>query len=648
VEDALAQATRYDHILVLKQVATHMLPSERTLPIASASIRALERARTTLHWSWSTASTKAGNLAGVLKRASQYDHDATDHELSSAVIWKDYALKCDGKKKSNPPDRSASTNADELLAAVRAHPTDAALGVLISWICGGQRFNSVATLETRDVTLKDNILHVTFRRGKTIRYTGPYPGFGRLSADLKNLVATWINRRATSGFRFLLLDGTVEPSMKRIEVVTQRMRTACSIGGLRVRRGALHAMRSAGASFATLRRFSQHTTNAQLKQYIGDDPATLESEMLEASKPLAGDQHGGAGGTTDAPRPRMPTQCFLQMLLTILLTVVAIVATPAGALAAHDPRKRHVGWSMVFMENPYEMRNYDGHRNLGLPSWSEILATTGTDGAALGDPATWPLHVKQITRARIDVIRSAAARYPLHRERIEAALRPFTEETFYDAIPDSARVRPNKTCFFTDADVDIQLKADLFEKAPPGTKPKGWVRVRPNKEFSKRRRRTIYHTVTANQASRTTECVLPGMPEVIRLATAGNFAIVWDFAAFFHAFPIDECVRNNFCFVHRGTLYRLKRMAMGQSHSCDLAQAVMQLILQILKDAVPSAVGLAHVDNGIVVCQTEEDARVARDTLLAIADDLGLTLNDREAIQPTTNFTYVGVRFESW
>jgi len=234
-------------------------------------------------------------------------------------------------------------------------------------------------------------------------------------------------------------------------------------------------------------------------------------------------------------------------------------------------------------------------------------------------------------------------------DSLKAALRPLQDPTFYAEVADPD-VKLER-CRYTTEDLGIQLEAGYSELLPPGAIPLGTVSKFPVPEPTKLppRRRDISHTMTANKVPRQCSCVLPTNEAKAALLFLGSAAVTFDVVAAFNHFVYDECVRNFFCFVGPdGRTYRLRRMAMGQSHACDLCQLFLEILLCEVahRTGIPLEHMAGYIDNGIIVIPTLDVAEAVEATVKQICEELDVLLNPIES-GSTVEFTGLVLDFAS-
>jgi hypothetical protein len=106
---------------------------------------------------------------------------------------------------------------------------------------------------------------------------------------------------------------------------------------------------------------------------------------------------------------------------------------------------------------------------------------------------------------------------------------------------------------------------------------------------------------------------------------------VADFSQYFSQFPYAPSVRRFFCFSAFGRTYHLMRLAMGQTHACDLAHSTTELVL-IRAQPLARGQGLAiswraQIDN-ILVVGSAEALEYAGEVIRTLCASLCLTIND--------------------
>ena len=166
-----------------RRVLTWMLgmPAElRDLPLPTATLMALELRRRQCHWGATTWEKILGSALGAMAHLSMYTTSPSDLPLASTAAWRD-ALKAariaSHEWQTKPaPDASPADVADVVRTA---ESQQVAAQIALAWLTAA-RVGCILQLKRRDVTLgavQDSgsaPLTVQFRRGKGVRFRGPY------------------------------------------------------------------------------------------------------------------------------------------------------------------------------------------------------------------------------------------------------------------------------------------------------------------------------------------------------------------------------------------------------------------------------------------------------------------------------------------
>jgi ribonuclease HI len=176
---------------------------------------------------------------------------------------------------------------------------------------------------------------------------------------------------------------------------------------------------------------------------------------------------------------------------------------------------------------------------------------------------------------------------------------------------------------------------------PTTEQPKGWVRIRTRAETDKNRRRCLGHTVTVNEIPRVGECPLPTPADVQALVWDNEWGIACDFSQWFSQFELSPLVRNYYMFHHGGQLYRLTRLQMGGTQSCDLAQVVSEIVAAAAVEGTQAG-SRSYIDNLAFGGSYKDMCRTAAQ-LLRVCQMANITVNDAHTIVPTQQLEYIGM-----
>jgi hypothetical protein len=291
----------------------------------------------------------------------------------------------------------------------------------------------------------------------------------------------------------------------------------------------------------------------------------------------------------------------------------------------------------LFVE--HEQRSHRGpipHRNAGCPSSAEISKCTSAASVH------YPVHtfVPGIINTR-EVVRRSRKDVA---EVLMQARRWLVDRTLFERITDKP-TRPG-SCTFDTPTLDTLIMGGLYEMADL-RKCRGateaWGTPEPTKIPP--RDRVINETVTIN-ALTTGTANLPTIPNIIELLAhpSATYHHSFDFKSWFHQFELDESVRDWFQSTARdGRTIRLKRLAMGQRQSVDVAQNFALAIAQLALDSFEVDVAaVIYVDN-IIFLGDRGDVNLVATKFKEICVEVNATIGDETEGQ---SGCFVGLQFD--
>jgi len=302
----------------------------------------------------------------------------------------------------------------------------------------------------------------------------------------------------------------------------------------------------------------------------------------------------------------------------------------------------------------HEVRRPDSyHRQLGCPSTLEILQSDPSSGYSARLERA-PLHLKDCGRLRIERLYVLAHQVgPDYVAKLTDCVKMISDPDIYRPYKIDAKhpYRP-LVGFSHDQLVTIANKGQL-EPLPEGEVPLGFVRtfgVWEDKgvagfDPALGRTRIIGHTVTANKAPRVPWQIEGStIKKLRRFCSDNSYAITFDFQQFYSSIELGKDVRNFFTFQDStGAWWRLTRLSMGDSHSADFAQLVLEIFLAFVKRNFDGLTTIGHVDNGLIGANDQELLRQVADFVKGNADMLGIKINDPEMIVPSQTIEFCGL-----
>lgn len=266
------------HRAILRKLASEVRERRLTeAPLPTAIVEILSAMRAEKRWQWSTMATKLGTVQGALKLLPLYTRKMPSVALAEAPVWTQ-ALKAVTRKanaEAGFQPKPATETDVERIARQAELPVSLRAAVLLAWLTAA-RCGCVLQLRKENVTLTDDALTVQFRRGKGVLCRGPYT------------VHTAVPREHLPVLQAALASQTFLSGVKGADI-----KEALRAGGdsaleqRSLRRGALHALASAGVPEDELLQFSGHTCQRTLRRYLDWGKFVPQRGRLQAGARIA-------------------------------------------------------------------------------------------------------------------------------------------------------------------------------------------------------------------------------------------------------------------------------------------------------------------------------------------------------------------------
>ena len=269
----LSQATRNGHMRMLRLVRISLvqMPDLANLPIPLVCQKVLARTSAALKWKPPTMLKNAATLQGAMARLDQY---TTNHvhpiKMQDFSFWADfmrYLTKQDRMHASRIP-RAATAAEVHILVSRLIKDGRHALAALtiISWTHAA-RPGDVWKLTREDITVTQERVTITWRRGKVVSSRGPYSTFA-VSGEYHDFLSTFVAPRSAGELLF------VREGPWRTNTMLRALRSVSPTLELRsLRRGALQTLSATGVGEDVLMIFSGHASVTTLRRYLGWTPA---------------------------------------------------------------------------------------------------------------------------------------------------------------------------------------------------------------------------------------------------------------------------------------------------------------------------------------------------------------------------------------
>jgi len=237
------------------------------------------------------------------------------------------------------------------------------------------------------------------------------------------------------------------------------------------------------------------------------------------------------------------------------------------------------------------------------------FASQGRDSTDAGeiDSSAWPLHAKLVPRLNLQQLEMMEAATPETIVNCSKAMDWITDPARYDAVP---RVPARKVPYTTlnSADVTKLLECGVVEEVG-AQEVQGGIRLFAVPEPGKTppRRRAIKCTALINEVlGRETlmKIDMATKAQIIRMVHSGDFAVAFDFAAYFDQFVLHPDISRLQCFKKGRKFYRQVTGAMGQRQMVEVAHTATRKLTDFQGRQCETA---AIIDNVIFVGGSGDD-----------------------------------------
>lgn len=292
---------------------------------------------------------------------------------------------------------------------------------------------------------------------------------------------------------------------------------------------------------------------------------------------------------------------------------------PLGRQASHSQLHREHRYAKLMGVKSDEMAHHGDYL-----VWEKFLR--------LPRNSDWPLHAAKIDTLLPNELLHMARPHLL--EPLLIALKTLTDATIYNASHCDVDLCPRSPLTETQIRqiVDNELAISV-----PRSLVRSWGIFRTVPEESKRRFRLVTDFLPGNT-------VLPDFPKLIMnslqeleaMVVNSEFAVTFDFRAYFHQFAVCDDVSYYMCFRHRNEYYRYLRGPMGHKYMVFTAQVSTSVLADVQEPVYCDII----YDNTLFAGSHADVSRAAqkfRDRCLRAHVTIG------EASQVTQNFTHRGI-----
>jgi len=590
---ALTVATRDEHRRVLQGVVLDMPTNYEEWPVGKALLERTMRLRAERKWKWSTTLKKCATLQGALRILPMYVASRSV-DLTSDVEWSSGLKYIASRSREEQPRSVKPARMGDIQKAIDGTdtvPLKAALA--LSWILAA-RFGDVLGLQFEDLSLTDdgdecnrnNIVTVTYRRGKTVARRGPY-------SVHSHIPDVWVDyiRAAGTGKR----SGKIFGRIKVADMTSALRRGKQELEARSVRRGSLQLMASNGVGEETLLLFSGHTTLLSLRRYLnwGAVGNVKRNTMVVASKTLEGPTGGGT--TTVSNEERVPR--FLH------------------------------------------------HLGSEAPPSREFLRMGGRK-----IPQGTPLHAKSVIgRIDVGKVKTLPMP-PKLRELVSANLRWLDDDSLYLALSDKERRHLDESRLkYSAADLRKLLNLKKLEITENKYR-RGGARSFCVYEAEKSRRRPIWEPYLNDAFTSVPTVEFLRAHERREIIGRYNFGLLYDFASFYDQMSLHERVRDFHAGrLASGEYVRPTTLPMGFRPACAVAQAICWAIVEGVANSTGCRL-LTYIDNILVLGNDKAEILKVAAKLRETVSYVGGEFNEKDAASDegriATTFEFLGERYD--
>jgi len=175
---ALSAATRDEHVRVIRTVIREAPTNYNDWGVGKALLELLMQLKKSRQWKWATTAKKAASLQGALRILQLYV-DAASVDLSRDAEWASGVRYLNAKAREEQPRAVVSATFADMQTAVRQGTPLTQGALALAWLVAG-RFGDILSLDSDDIKLEQDVVTITYRRGKTVSKRGPYTVFSQV------------------------------------------------------------------------------------------------------------------------------------------------------------------------------------------------------------------------------------------------------------------------------------------------------------------------------------------------------------------------------------------------------------------------------------------------------------------------------------
>ncbi|MFO0449536.1 MAG: hypothetical protein ACK52I_12900, partial [Pseudomonadota bacterium] len=266
VWQALAEAVRARHRSWLTRLKASLLPEHHTQPLPSVVLDIVSRYAKANRWQPQTLNRELGSVTGAFSNLPLYTTYVKAVPLRHCPVWA-AALTTAGKdaKVAQPINQPAASQEEIATAVANCASSDplTAMALMLQWVTCA-RPNCILALRRHNLSLlPSGRLSVSFTKGKSVEFRGPYTVTTRVPEAWIPTLHAFLAKLRPADLLFPLTASEKRGTRERLMLAALR-RVNAGLNLRSMRRGSLQTLAATGVEPKELMKFSAHKSEATL------------------------------------------------------------------------------------------------------------------------------------------------------------------------------------------------------------------------------------------------------------------------------------------------------------------------------------------------------------------------------------------------
>lgn len=285
VRRGVSHEQRCQHALWIQRLLAAARARPEPVTPAALAVEVVSSMAASNGWAPQTVLKHLCSIQGALARLSQYTNATWNCTTASDPAWRDALRAQRYSTNQRLPTQAVPLTQEQVLEATAAMDTDVAAATILAWATTA-RLGCVLQLQRSNVVLAENVVTVTFVRGKRAHIKGPYTVTAALHPQWTTLLRGFLANKLPTDWLWPAASTAQRRNVANNIVTQLREATACPEAESRsLRRGSIHHLAATGASEADLLLFTGHCRVDTLMRYLnhGRVPSERTTRMTKAS-----------------------------------------------------------------------------------------------------------------------------------------------------------------------------------------------------------------------------------------------------------------------------------------------------------------------------------------------------------------------------